>query len=162
MADFGNLNQLVDSRDFYFVLDDGDGEKTWEIKPTVMEVLTFMSRHDALKNENVPIDGFKIWELALPLFGAELKREPFKFVPIKNHRYSHIIGLFTKHLDVPAIDRILTGAYLKYTSGDEVATEFMKTGDLGKALKAVRVKKEAEYTGEKETQKGTGETTATA
>lgn len=154
MANLGQLGQFIDDVDITFQY----GRKKYSIKPPFTAVLRYMQEFEGWKDRKQPIDKYAIWELCAPLLGSTFDRETFEFGSVEDEDDPNrglIPELLSKGMDIDTVDRIFAAVHVKYTHGDDVAEEFMKTGSLGKALQAVRLREEA---AEKETQKTATET----
>ena len=158
MADLGQLTAYIDEYDIVFKF----GRTTYKIKPTAENVLDFMRNMEGLKDRSRGIDQYDVWELAAPLLGARFDRETFRFeAGPEDHPHRDLIpDLLAQGMDIETLDRVISAAHVKYMHGDDVAEEFVKTRSLGKALRSVREREQAELdAAEKATPRDTGETT---
>lgn len=159
MADFGQLTARQDDYDISFTL----GRKTYKIKPSVEQVLDYMAAWNRLESntERHRIQGVDVWEITAPLLGARFDRDSYRFVPGPEGEENRnlVPELLSKGVDLETLGNLLAAVHAKYQHGDEVATLFYETGDLGKAFTTVLNKQKAEAeAAEKETPQDTGET----
>lgn len=159
MADLGNLKSYLDDYDIAFEW----GRKKYKIKPTAKQILDFKRQWNEVSETKKKSDQATIWEHTAPLFGSSFDRETYEFGPDSNPDGEHhnlLPQLLEDGMDIELLDRLLAAAHAKYFFGDEVAEELAKTGDLGKALRAVRERNEEND--KKATPTGAGETSADA
>lgn len=158
MADFGQLTARQDDYDVSFTL----GRKTYKIKPSVEQVLDYMAAWNRLESntERHRIQGVDIWEITAPLLGARFDRDTYRFVPGPEDEENRdlVPELLSKGVDLETLGDLLAAVHAKYQHGDEVATLFYETGDLGKAFTTVLNKQKEQEAAEKETPQDTGET----
>ena len=155
MADLGNLRQYLDDYDISFSW----GNKKYKIKPSAEQVLDFKRNWNSIADNRKKTDQATIWEHVAPLFGSSFDPETYRFDVDDNPEGEHhglIPNLLDAGMDVDILDRLLAAAYAKYFFSDDVAEELARTGDMGKALEAVRKKNEAND--KKATQTERGET----
>lgn len=155
MADLGNLRQYLDDYDISFSW----GNKKYKIKPSAEQILDFKRRWNSIADNRKKTDQATIWEHVAPLFGSSFDPETYRFDADDNPEGEHhglIPNLLDAGMDVDIVDRLLAAAYAKYFFSDDVAEELARTGDMGKALEAVRKKSEAND--KKATQTEHGET----
>lgn len=159
-ADFGDLKKRQTEYDFRFQY----GQRTFKIKPTAEEVLNFHLRVAAIaadRGGNVPLTGVDIWHLAAPLLGGEFNLDTGEFSKDESRTGKDgqvILDLIKSGIDYDTLDYLLTGVYLRYQWGEDVAAAYMETGDLGKAFKSAQEKKNREDNPDQETSPAPGET----
>ena len=155
MADLGQLSAYIDEYDIVFKF----GRTTHKIKPSAEDVLDFMRNMEGFKTRSKGIDQYDVWELVAPLLGARFDRETFRFeAGPEDHPHRDLVpNLLAQGMDIGVLDRVIGAAHVKYMHGDDVAEEFVKTGSLGKALRSVREREQAELdAAEKATPRDTG------
>lgn len=141
MADLGNLKAYQDDHDISFQW----GKKTYKIKPTAEKILDFKRAWNEIDSNKKRSDQATIWEYTAPLFGSTFDRESYRFGADDNPdgpNHNLIPQLLDDGMDMEILDRLLASAHAKYFFGDEVAEELAKTGDLGKASRAIRERNE--------------------
>lgn len=159
MADLGQLNAYRDDYDFSF----SAGKKKYRVKPSIDAVLDYRRTIGGITqgNKGATISQTTIWEITAPLLGGKFNTETYRFEAGEedDENANLLTDLIASGVDYTTLDRLLSSVYAKYQFGDEVAEELMRVGDLGKALRNLRERREAEA--EKATQKDTGETNET-
>lgn len=147
MADLGQLKQFQDDYDVSFQW----GRKQYKIKFTAAQGLAFRHAVNEVGESGQPFKAEMVWKLAAQLLGGDFDEEAYTF------KGGVAEELLEAGCDLEILDRLLTSVYLKMQFSDDMATEFAKTGELGKAVEAIQKKNDS--TPSQETPKDAGETT---
>lgn len=125
MADYGPLDAYLreDATAFEWA-----GQK-YALNPDIKTVLRFQRDVEDAKESNT-LDGLKVYEVTAPIFGSvfSLKTRTLK---------GGVLGeLVDAGMPYTLMDRLIQAVYFQYAHSESLASAYMETGDLGKALQA--------------------------
>lgn len=133
MADLGDLKKHLDPYDVSF----NWGKKKYKIKPSAAQVLEYKRQFNELVKSKKRIDPATVYALIAPLLGSKFDPDTWVFEPCDDEHDPNrglINELLDSGADFEVIDRLMSATQAKYQYGDDVATAFAETGDMGKAL----------------------------
>ena len=124
-TELGELSDFIDGGGLAFTF---NGER-FEVDPSAQTVLKFQKTYRELMDKN-ELDGENMLRLGAELLGGTLDGRNMQFKG----------GVASKLIDAGAsfeqVNRVIMTAITKYWLNDDAASEYYRTGDMGKALSA--------------------------
>lgn len=157
MADFGSLDKFLDDVDVRFEFAGKQYEETFPFARVAAFKAYEADYERRLNADEVETTERRAatYKAVAVLFGGEFDVDAWQFRKLPKDHFIH--QLIKDGASFTLIDRVVSGIYAKFHWNDEIAVQFVKTYDLGKALEAVVAQSKANT--DQETQPERGETT---